>query len=109
MGCVPGGPRRRLARPRLDTLAVLGIGYLEAADVERTVNIDDRLLPLVREAADIAHHELAGGHEHELHHHFVAQIERYQRETGCDHVHAAFGAGLPATDSERSTSNGLRH
>jgi probable F420-dependent oxidoreductase len=37
----------------------------------------------------------------------VAQIERYQRETGCDHVHAAFGAGLPATESERSTLGGF--
>ena len=24
-------------------------------------------------------------------------------ETGCEHVHAAFGAGLPADTSERST------
>ena len=27
----------------------------------------------------------------------IAQIQRYQAETGCDHVHAAFGAGLPAS------------
>jgi len=33
----------------------------------------------------------------------IGQIERYQRETGCDHVHAAFGAGMPAHDSEYST------
>ena len=33
----------------------------------------------------------------------IAQIERYRRETGCEHVHAAFGAGLPAGDNERST------
>lgn len=26
----------------------------------------------------------------------IRQIERYRGETGCDHVHAAFGAGLPA-------------
>jgi probable F420-dependent oxidoreductase len=29
----------------------------------------------------------------------IAQIERYRDLTGCDHVHAAFGAGLPATSS----------
>ena len=29
-------------------------------------------------------------------------MQRYVRETGADHVHAAFGAGLPA-DTERST------
>ena len=33
----------------------------------------------------------------------IGQIERYRRETGCDHVHAAFGAGLPAGEHERST------
>ena len=33
----------------------------------------------------------------------VAQIERFQRETGCSHVHAAFGSGMPARDSEFST------
>ena len=33
----------------------------------------------------------------------IAQIERYRRETGCEHVHAAFGAGLPAGENERST------
>jgi alkanesulfonate monooxygenase SsuD/methylene tetrahydromethanopterin reductase-like flavin-dependent oxidoreductase (luciferase family) len=33
----------------------------------------------------------------------IGQIERYRRETGCDHVHAAFGAGLPAGENERST------
>lgn len=33
----------------------------------------------------------------------IAQVKRYQRETGCDHVHAAFGAGLPADRDERST------
>lgn len=26
----------------------------------------------------------------------VAQVERYRQETGCTHLHAAFGAGLPA-------------
>lgn len=33
----------------------------------------------------------------------VAQVERYRELTGCDHVHAAFGAGLPANTSERSS------
>jgi probable F420-dependent oxidoreductase len=33
----------------------------------------------------------------------IAQIEHYRRETGCDHVHTGFGAGLPAGSSERST------
>jgi len=33
----------------------------------------------------------------------IAQVERYRRETGCEHVHAAFGAGLPADRDERST------
>ena len=33
----------------------------------------------------------------------IEQIERYRRETGCDHVHAAFGAGLPANTSNMSS------
>ena len=33
----------------------------------------------------------------------IEQIRRFQRETGCTHVHAAFGAGLPARESEVST------
>ncbi|MAG55396.1 MAG: F420-dependent oxidoreductase [Planctomycetes bacterium] len=33
----------------------------------------------------------------------VGQIERYRRETGCQHVHAAFGAGMPAREEEYST------
>lgn len=33
----------------------------------------------------------------------IGQIERYRRETGCEHVHAAFGAGMPAHDTEYST------
>ncbi len=33
----------------------------------------------------------------------IGQIERYRRETGCDHVHAAFGAGMPAHQDEYST------
>ncbi len=32
----------------------------------------------------------------------IGQIQRYERETGSDHVHAAFGAGLPG-DTEQST------
>jgi probable F420-dependent oxidoreductase len=32
----------------------------------------------------------------------IAQIERYRTETGCDHVHAAFGAGLPADTGQAS-------
>ncbi len=37
----------------------------------------------------------------------IGQIERFQRETGCDHVHTAFGAGLPADSGERSTLGGF--
>jgi probable F420-dependent oxidoreductase len=33
----------------------------------------------------------------------ITQIRRYEAATGCTHVHAAFGAGLPANASERST------
>jgi probable F420-dependent oxidoreductase len=33
----------------------------------------------------------------------IAQIQRYERETGCDHVHVAFGAGLPANTGPSST------
>ena len=32
----------------------------------------------------------------------IEQIHRYQRETGADHIHMAFGAGLPG-DTEKST------
>lgn len=32
----------------------------------------------------------------------IAQIERYRAATGCDHVHAAFGAGLPADTGQAS-------
>lgn len=35
--------------------------------------------------------------------HVIAQVQRYQAETGCDHVHAAFGAGLPANTSNMSS------
>jgi len=34
---------------------------------------------------------------------FIEQIGRYRAATGCEHVHAAFGAGLPAGSSELST------
>ena len=33
----------------------------------------------------------------------IAQIQRYRALTGCDHIHAAFGAGLPANAGDRST------
>lgn len=33
----------------------------------------------------------------------IAQIERYREATGCTHVHAAFGAGLPADSGLSST------
>ena len=32
----------------------------------------------------------------------IAQIEHYAEATGCDHVHLAFGAGLPAGASDRA-------
>ncbi|CAN5427321.1 LLM class flavin-dependent oxidoreductase [soil metagenome] len=32
----------------------------------------------------------------------ISQIERYRTETGCEHVHASFGAGLPADASDVS-------
>ena len=32
----------------------------------------------------------------------IAQIESYRAATGCDHVHAAFGAGLPAGTGQAS-------
>lgn len=34
--------------------------------------------------------------------HVIKQIRHYVARTGCDHVHAAFGAGLPATSSMNS-------
>lgn len=33
----------------------------------------------------------------------IGQIQRYYAATGCTHVHAAFGAGLPGNTNERST------
>ena len=32
----------------------------------------------------------------------IAQVQRYRLETGCEHVHAAFGAGLPASGAMAS-------
>lgn len=32
----------------------------------------------------------------------IGQIERYRAETGCEHMHAAFGAGLPADTGQAS-------
>ncbi len=42
-------------------------------------------------AADIAADRLLWGTPEMV----IEQVERYRRLTGCDHVHAAFGAGLP--------------
>jgi probable F420-dependent oxidoreductase len=36
----------------------------------------------------------------------IGQLKRYEAETGCTHVHAAFGAGLPGS-SEHSTLGGF--
>jgi probable F420-dependent oxidoreductase len=36
----------------------------------------------------------------------IDQVKRYQAETGCTHVHAAFGSGLPGS-SEQSTLGGF--
>jgi probable F420-dependent oxidoreductase len=33
----------------------------------------------------------------------IAQVERYRADTGADHVHASFGAGLPATGDHLSS------
>lgn len=33
----------------------------------------------------------------------IRQIERYRSETGAEHIHAAFGAGMPAREEEYST------
>jgi probable F420-dependent oxidoreductase len=33
----------------------------------------------------------------------IGQIQRYRDVTGCEHIHAAFGTGLPAGASERSS------
>jgi probable F420-dependent oxidoreductase len=35
--------------------------------------------------------------------HVVGQIERYREATGCEHVHASFGAGLSAEFGDRSS------
>ncbi len=49
-------------------------------------------------AAEIADARLLWGSPDDV----IAQIERYRHLTGCDHVHAAFGAGLPATSSSQA-------
>lgn len=33
----------------------------------------------------------------------IDQIERYREATGCEHIHAAFGAGLPSDQGDRSS------
>ena len=35
----------------------------------------------------------------------IGQLQRYRDETGCDHVHAAFGSGLPGS-SDKSSMGG---
>jgi probable F420-dependent oxidoreductase len=49
-------------------------------------------------ASEIADERLLWGSPEQV----IAQIKRYAAETGCDHVHAAFGAGLPAGSSSVS-------
>jgi alkanesulfonate monooxygenase SsuD/methylene tetrahydromethanopterin reductase-like flavin-dependent oxidoreductase (luciferase family) len=49
-------------------------------------------------AADVAADRLLFGGPEDA----IAQIERYRERTGCDHVHAAFGAGLPADVGQAS-------
>ena len=51
-----------------------------------------------RQRAEIADARLLWGAPDDV----IAQIERYRDLTGCDHVHAAFGAGLPATSSSQA-------
>lgn len=50
-------------------------------------------------AADIARDRLVWGTPDMV----VEQVERYRAATGCDHVHLAFGAGLPAGTSSRAS------
>jgi len=50
-------------------------------------------------AREIASDRLLWGSPEDI----VEQIGRYRGATGCEHVHAAFGAGLPAGSSEVST------
>ena len=49
-------------------------------------------------ATEIAADRLLWGDPEQI----IAQIRRYEAQTGCDHVHAAFGAGLPANDTATS-------
>ena len=55
--------------------------------------------PLADALEEIARDRLLWGSPDDV----IAQIKRYQAETGCDHLHAAFGSGLPADTSEHST------
>ncbi|MYW04694.1 F420-dependent oxidoreductase, partial [Streptomyces sp. SID3343] len=50
-------------------------------------------------AEEIAHDRLLWGAPEDV----IGQITRYRELTGSEHVHAAFGAGLPAGDSSVST------
>ena len=50
-------------------------------------------------AADIARDRLLWGTPDMV----IEQVRRYERETACDHVHAAFGAGLPANASSQAS------
>ena len=50
-------------------------------------------------AHDVARDRLLWGSPDDI----VQQIERYQAVTGCTHVHAAFGAGLPGNANDQST------
>jgi probable F420-dependent oxidoreductase len=49
-------------------------------------------------AEDIAAERLLWGGPERV----IGQIEHYRERTGCDHVHAAFGAGLPAATGQAS-------
>jgi probable F420-dependent oxidoreductase len=56
-------------------------------------------------AQDIARDRLLWGAPDDV----IAQIERYRRETGCEHVHAAFGAGLPASSGPATLGTFEQH
>lgn len=53
-------------------------------------------------ATEIAHDRLLWGTPEQV----VEQVRRYQQQTGCTHVHAAFGAGLPARQSDHGSMGG---
>jgi alkanesulfonate monooxygenase SsuD/methylene tetrahydromethanopterin reductase-like flavin-dependent oxidoreductase (luciferase family) len=50
-------------------------------------------------AADIARDRLLWGTPDMV----IEQVQRYREATDCDHVHAAFGAGLPANASSQAS------